>query len=91
MHNRKFLVLKVYSIESDTFTEVHNMRHQQNNNKNHNLSFSSNAIDWSKIDTVSLRLIDGFLCRFFERFFFHDKKFNFITKLSFFKYIMRAL
>jgi WD40 repeat protein len=41
----------VFSLENDSFTEVHNMRQQPSNNKNHNLSFSSNAIDWSNIDT----------------------------------------
>ncbi|KAG5666801.1 hypothetical protein PVAND_014811 [Polypedilum vanderplanki] len=44
-------LLKVFSFENDGFTEIHNMRQQPSNNKNHNLSFSSNAIDWSKIDT----------------------------------------
>lgn len=45
-----FLVLKVLSIESDGFTEVHNLRQQQSNNKSLNLTFSSNAIAWSHID-----------------------------------------
>lgn len=38
------------SIENDGFTEVHNLRQQQNNSKTLNLTFSSNAIAWSHID-----------------------------------------
>lgn len=44
-------MLKVFSIDSDGFSEVHNMRQQQSNNKNLNLTFSSNAIAWSHLDT----------------------------------------
>lgn len=44
-------MLKVLSIDSDGFSEVHNMRQQQNNNKSLNLTYSSNAIAWSHIDT----------------------------------------
>lgn len=40
-------LLKVYSIESDGFTEVCNMR----GGKNPNLSYSSNDVSWSHIDT----------------------------------------
>lgn len=43
-------MLKVLSIENDGFTEVHNLRQQQNNSKTLNLTFSSNAIAWSHID-----------------------------------------
>lgn len=45
------LVLKVFNIDSDGFSEVHNMRQQQSNNKSLNLTFSSNAIAWSHLDT----------------------------------------
>lgn len=45
------LVLKVFSIDHDGFAEVHNMRQQQGNSKNLNLSYSSNAIAWSHLET----------------------------------------
>lgn len=41
-----FLVLKLFSIENDNFIETYNMRKQPN------LSFCSNAIAWSHIETV---------------------------------------
>ncbi|KAL7014207.1 hypothetical protein ACKWTF_015799 [Chironomus riparius] len=37
-------LLKVYMINNDSFSELHNMRH-------HNLSYSSNAIAWSHLNT----------------------------------------
>lgn len=40
------LVLKVFSVENDGFTEVCNMR----GSKNQNLSYSSNDVAWSNID-----------------------------------------
>lgn len=45
------LVLKVFSIDSDGFSEAHNMRQLQGNNKNLNLTYSSNAIAWSQLET----------------------------------------
>jgi len=41
------LVLKLYSIDNDGFTEVCNMR----GGKNQNLSYSSNDVAWSTIDS----------------------------------------
>lgn len=48
--NKKFLfysVLKVYSIDTDGFSEVCNMR----GGKNQNLSYSSNDVAWSVLDS----------------------------------------
>ena len=44
-------MLKVFNIDSDGFSEVHNMRQHQLNSKNLNLTFSSNAIAWSHIES----------------------------------------
>lgn len=44
-------MLKVFSIDSDGFSEVHNMRQQQGNNKGLNLTFSSLTIAWSHLDS----------------------------------------
>jgi WD repeat-containing protein 24 len=47
-------VLKVLNIDNDGFSEVHNMRQQQSNNKSLNLTYSSNAIAWSHLDNSIL-------------------------------------
>ena len=51
LNNVLFAVLKVYSINSDGFLELNNMRGAAaGSQKNHNLSYSSNCVDWSPIE-----------------------------------------
>ncbi|CAO1423711.1 unnamed protein product [Diamesa hyperborea] len=47
-------LLKVFAVENDGFNELHNMRGTgvsgSGSNKNHNLSYSSNAVAWNSLD-----------------------------------------